>query len=184
VHHYAHHIGDYRAHTAHLTMVEDGAYRRLLDLYYLHERPLPADIALCQRLAACRSKEERAAVSAILQEYFTLEADGWHQRKADGVILEYQEKAETARKNGRGGGRPKTKIKPTENQSGFPSVPKDNPEETVTVNRKPVREAPTGLPVTDEASEPVAARESAEGAPTHDTASIIAKIAPTQRRAV
>lgn len=40
-----------------------------------------------------------------------------------------------------------------------------------------------GLPVT-EPSCPMAARESAEGARTHDTASIIAKIAPSNRRAV
>jgi len=138
VHHYAHHIGDYRPHTAHLTMVEDGAYRRLLDLYYLHEKPLPGDVATCQRLTACRSKEERAAVETILSEFFSLEADGWHQRKADAIIAEYQGKAETARKNGRGGGRPKTKEKPSENQSGFSSVPKTNPDETVTVNRKPL----------------------------------------------
>ena len=93
MHHYAHHLGDYRAHTAHLTMLEDGAYRRLLDLYYMHEKPLPADVAACQRLAAARSKEERAAIEVVLHEFFTLEADGWHQSRADEEVANYRKKA-------------------------------------------------------------------------------------------
>ena len=138
MHHYAHHLGDYRAHTAHLTMLEDGAYRRLLDLYYMHEKPLPADVSACQRLAAARSKEERAAIEVVLHEFFTLEADGWHQSRADEEVANYHEKAETARRNGKGGGRPKTQTKPRDNQPGYSSVPESNLCETVTVNRKPI----------------------------------------------
>jgi len=148
MHHYPHHIGDYRTHTAHLTMVEDGAYRRLLDIYYMHEKPLPADVAAVLRLASARSREERAAVETILREYFTLKEDGWHQGRCDEEIDAYQERAEQARRNGKTGGRPKTRNKPRDNPaitdpviSGFP---KHNPERTqtepsekLTVNRKP-----------------------------------------------
>lgn len=59
--HFAHHIGDYAAATAHLSFVEDAAYHRLLRLYYRDERALPSDVAACQRLVAARSREERAA---------------------------------------------------------------------------------------------------------------------------
>lgn len=143
MHHYPHHIGDYRTHTAHLTMVEDGAYRRLLDLYYMHERPFPADIAVVQRLASARSKEERAAVETVLREFFSLEADGWHQGRADHEIEDYQTRANVARENGkRSAGRPKTRKKPTskpsENQVGYSTDTQTEPSATLTVNREPL----------------------------------------------
>ncbi len=40
---YPFHIGDYAKKTRHLSWDEDMAYRRLIDAYYLHEGPLPAD---------------------------------------------------------------------------------------------------------------------------------------------
>lgn len=136
MYHYSHHIGDYRTHTAHLTMMEDGAYRRLLDIYYMHEKPLPRDVAAVQRLASARTREERAAVESVLREFFVLQEDGWHQARADEELETYHTKASTSRKNGKGGGRPKKK--PEENPAGFSQVPKNNPDETLTVNRKPI----------------------------------------------
>ena len=44
------HVGDYSAHTGHLEPMEDLAYRRLLDQYYLREGPLPADIQATAKL--------------------------------------------------------------------------------------------------------------------------------------
>lgn len=43
---YEHHLGDYMRDTAHLSMIEDAAYRRLLDAYYIREAPLPAATAI------------------------------------------------------------------------------------------------------------------------------------------
>lgn len=148
MHHYPHHIGDYRTHTAHLTMVEDGAYRRLLDIYYMNEFALPSDIALVQRLASARSKEERAAVATILHEFFSLECDGWHQRRADEEIATYQERADKARANGgKSGGRPrkpKPRHNPAETDSVIyglsnqnPDITQTEPGEKLTENRKP-----------------------------------------------
>jgi uncharacterized protein YdaU (DUF1376 family) len=150
MHHYPHHIGDYRTHTAHLTMVEDGAYRRLLDLYYMHERPLPADIAAVQRLASARTDDERAAVETVLREFFRPCSDGWHQGRADEEIQGYQARASKARENGQRGGRPKTQDKPSDNQSGYSSDTQAEPNEKLTVNREPLTNnqedmtAPTG----------------------------------------
>ena len=42
---YPFHIGDFTAHTSHLTWEEDIAYRRMLDVYYLREKPLPTAAA-------------------------------------------------------------------------------------------------------------------------------------------
>ena len=141
--HFPHHIGDYAAATAHLSFVEDAAYHRLLRLYYRDEKPLPADVPACQRLVAARSKEERAAVEAMLHEFFRLEADGWHQSRADGELVSYQIRADAARENGkRSGGRPKTggkpKVKPTDNQLGLPGDTHGEPSATLTINHKPI----------------------------------------------
>ena len=40
-----HHLGDYAKDTAHLSMLETGAYRLLLDRYYGTEQGIPADQA-------------------------------------------------------------------------------------------------------------------------------------------
>lgn len=109
--HFAHNIGDYAAATAHLTFLEDAAYHRLLRRYYQDEKPLPVDPAECQRLVGARSKEEKAAVRTVLQEFFTLGDDGWHQSRADREIETYHAKAEAARANGTKGGRPANRTR-------------------------------------------------------------------------
>ena len=86
---YEHHIGDYIKATAHLSMLEDAAYRRLIDAYYTKEAPLPSDRKACHRLARATSKPEREAVDTILHEFFTLEDDGWHNSRCDAEIAHY-----------------------------------------------------------------------------------------------
>lgn len=78
---YSHHIGDYARDTAHLTMLEDGAYRRLLDLEYATERPLPLDPRMLYRLVRAISKHDRAAVDTVLAEFFDKGPDGWTQKR-------------------------------------------------------------------------------------------------------
>lgn len=139
------HIGDYVAATAHLSLLEDAIYGRLLRRYYMQEAPLPAEIAKVARLAGARSPEEVEAVQVVLEEFFTLETDGWHNKRADSEIASYHEKAEAARENGRRGGRPRrtseTQQKPKETQpvsSGFENEtqPKAN-QEPITNNQEP-----------------------------------------------
>ena len=88
---YKHHIGDYAAATAHLSILEDGVYSRLLRIYYRDEKPLPLDLKAVQRLVGARSKDEREAVQTVLEEFFTREDDGWHNRRADAEIAEAQD---------------------------------------------------------------------------------------------
>lgn len=89
---YEHHIGDYAAATAHLSLIEDAVYSRLIRRYYLQEGPLPVDAAQVARLAGARSPDERAAVEVVLAEFFVLEADGWHQKRCDEDIARYHDK--------------------------------------------------------------------------------------------
>jgi uncharacterized protein YdaU (DUF1376 family) len=94
---YEHHIGDYAEATAHLSFVEDAAYSRCMRKYYATERPLPVDLKEVQRLVGARSREERQAVETVLKEFFTLEADGWHQKRCDADIDRFHDKQGKAR---------------------------------------------------------------------------------------
>jgi len=87
---YEHHIGDFDSATAHLTMLEDAAYRRLISLYYRTERPIPADVKDACRLVRANSKQEREAVAAVLDEFFELRDDGWHNLRCDEEISKFR----------------------------------------------------------------------------------------------
>ncbi|MNK69781.1 hypothetical protein D3C87_891770 [compost metagenome] len=91
---YPHHIGDYLKDTAHLTMIEDGAYRRLIDLYYLHEQPLPSEKRQVYRLARASSPAEKKAIDTILDEYFSLSDDGWMHRRCEEELSRSRGKTE------------------------------------------------------------------------------------------
>lgn len=93
---YEFHIGDFIKATAHLSMLEDSAYRRLVDAYYTREAPLPADRKACHRLARATSKAERDAVNTVLDEFFSLREDGWHQSRCDEELAKYAEKVPAA----------------------------------------------------------------------------------------
>lgn len=88
---YEHHIGDYAAATAHLSLLEDAVYSRMLRRYYLQEGPLPSDSRQVARLVGARSQDELDAVEAVLSEFFDLQEDGWHQKRADEDIARYRE---------------------------------------------------------------------------------------------
>lgn len=96
---YEHHIGDYAEATAHLSFVEDAAYSRLIRKYYASEKPLPADIKTVQRLVGARTKEEREAVATVLEEFFDLQDDGWHNTRCDEEIARYQDKQAKAKRS-------------------------------------------------------------------------------------
>jgi hypothetical protein len=84
--HFQHHIGDYAAATAHLSVLEDGIYHRLLRRYYETERPLPADIAEVARLIRLKHRHELRLLPRVLKEFFSLSQDGWRQSRADKEI--------------------------------------------------------------------------------------------------
>lgn len=89
---YAFHIGDYASATAHLSIVEDGVYRRLLDVYYTRETPIPADLRQACRLVRAQLDSEREAVEIILNEFFVLTPEGWRHARCDEEIERANEK--------------------------------------------------------------------------------------------
>ena len=96
---YQFHIGDYASHTRHLSPIEDIAYRRILDVYYLHERPLNAGLTSVARQINMREYEEQ--IKIVLTEFFTLTDDGWVNQRADQEIQQYRAKIEQASRAGK-----------------------------------------------------------------------------------
>jgi uncharacterized protein YdaU (DUF1376 family) len=94
MHYYQFHIGDYKSHTHHLSLIEDLAYRRLLDHYYLHEVPIKQrDIA---RQIGMRDYEQE--VLTVLDEFFTSAEDGFIHPRADAEIAKFKEFAEAGKR--------------------------------------------------------------------------------------
>ena len=93
---YPFHLGDYATHTAHLEPMEDLAYRRMLDLYYRTESPLPQDPTEVARLI--RLRDHAAAVRDVLTEFFDATPDGWRHKRCDSEIAKYKAMADGGRK--------------------------------------------------------------------------------------
>lgn len=92
---YPFHVGDYAAHTAHLDLLEDLAYRRMLDLYYLRECALPHDPAEVARLIRMRGNV--AEVTEVLREFFTEFEGGWVNGRCEEEILRMKDKQTKAK---------------------------------------------------------------------------------------
>lgn len=92
MHYYQFHIGDYKSHTHHLSLMEDLAFRRLLDHYYLHQAPIrQRDIA---RQIGMRDFEQD--VLTVLEEFFVSTHDGYINPRADKEIKAFVEHQATS----------------------------------------------------------------------------------------
>ncbi len=112
---YERHLGDYARDTGHLSPLEHGVYNLLLDRYYATEIPIPEDQA--QRICRARSKEEREAVDCVLAEYFSLSNGVYTHGRVEGEIDKARARIDSARSNGKRGGRPKKNPTGYENKT-------------------------------------------------------------------
>jgi uncharacterized protein YdaU (DUF1376 family) len=97
VNYFEKHIGDYIRDTVSLTMLEDGAYNRLIDQCYQTEKPLPLDKKLIYRLARATSTAERKAVDFVVDAFFRKTDEGYVQKRIQAEIERYQEKQRKAK---------------------------------------------------------------------------------------
>ena len=89
---YQHHIGDFNNATRHLSRLERSIYRDLLDLYSDLEKPLQLDFdKLARRIMV--EDGERGAMRDVLNEFFVLQDDGYHNARADREIASFQRMA-------------------------------------------------------------------------------------------
>ena len=90
MYYYQHHIGDYRKDTSHLSLIEHGIYRQLLDLYYITEKPLDKKSI---RLIGAKTDQEIAMAQLILNEFFEKKGTKYFHRRCDEEILNYKSKS-------------------------------------------------------------------------------------------
>lgn len=120
---YPHHIGDYKAATAHLTNDEDLAYRRLIEMYYDTEQNIPLDTQRVSR----RLRMGLDVVETVLNEFFFKSESGYKHMRCDHEIAEFHRKGDIARANGQKGGRRKATPVIENNPAGKQSVSEANP---------------------------------------------------------
>jgi uncharacterized protein YdaU (DUF1376 family) len=131
MHYYQFNIGDYVSHTRHLSPIEDIAYRRLLDAYYLSERPLNSGIAVVARQIGL--KEHEPEVHEVLQEFFKLTEDGWINTRADKEIAHFKGKIEQASRAGKASAERRNNPRSTD-------VQPTNNHKPITINQEPIKE--------------------------------------------
>jgi len=108
-------LWDYINTTLHLSNAEDLAYRRLLDLYYLTEKPIPLKTESVSR----KIRLVLDITESVLGEFFEKSETGFRNPRCDDEIAKYRRQVETNRLLGKRGGRPKkTEPKPNRNRTG------------------------------------------------------------------
>ena len=92
---YPFNIGDYAKHTKYLSMVQDLAYRRLIDLYYVTEGPIAANVEdIAESIGLVDHIQD---VSKVLSKFFLISEGFYRNTRCDEVISEYHAKADRAK---------------------------------------------------------------------------------------
>ena len=140
MHYYQFNIADYRKDTGHLTTLEHGIYRQLIDWIYLDEQPIPLDTKLVRRRLRLGSEEEAQALINVLTDFFVVDHSGYTQKRIFAEIKHYHANAEKNKANGIKGGRPPSNPTITHSVNlANPNITetKGN-QEPITNNHKPI----------------------------------------------
>ena len=135
---------DYQMKTIHLADAEDLAYRRLLDMAYITEKPIPLDTMLVSR----RVRIDQDIVEQVLNEFFEKTEDGFRNRRVEEEVLAYQaivdrnlrgslaaaEKAAERAEKGVKRRSPRTLNEPSGNQDGTKMEPSGDQNKNKNIN--------------------------------------------------
>ena len=99
MHYYQFNIGDYRRDTAHLSHLEHGIYRSLIDTYMLEESPLSGDMKELERKHLIRTANEKKALRNVLKDFFKFENSMFLHSRCDEDIISYRDKSLKASKS-------------------------------------------------------------------------------------
>jgi len=152
MHYYKFNIADYRKDTGHLSTIEHGIYRQLIDWYYLDEQPIPEETQVVIRRLRLGS-DEVTFLQNILSDFFVLGKTGYTHKRIEVEIKDYQEQVEKNKNNGKLGGRPK---KTQSVISGLPDQSQNNPNhKPLTTNHKPKGENATSVACPSDVSQQI-----------------------------
>lgn len=112
MHYYQFNVGSYRRDTIHLSPLEHGIYRMLIDTYYMDESPLTSDINKLMRTHCIRTADEKQALENVLNDFFFIDDDGmYHNEGCDEGLEKFYKKSESARKSAEARWKKKVKSK-------------------------------------------------------------------------
>ena len=83
---YSFYPADYARDTSHLSMIEHGAYRALMDHYYITGKPLPASALHLHRVCRAFASDEQDALNSVLHQFFTLTDEGWKHGRIEAEL--------------------------------------------------------------------------------------------------
>lgn len=118
MHYYKFNIADYRKDTTHLSIVEHGIYRQLLDIYYLDEGPLPEKGKL-MRLVCVRTADEERALDNVLSDFFEVTENGYENKRCNKVLEDIFSKSEKARQSAKARWKNKTNQNQEDNKENM-----------------------------------------------------------------
>jgi len=187
-------IGDYLADTAYLTTRQHGAYLLLIMACWKAGGVLPAaeaSLAAASKLGTKEWKEDRGT----LLSFFVKKPDGLHHKRITAELQKARDNTQKRREAGaagaaarwseHGNGDAEPIADEWQTDSNRISCGMAKGMRTVWQNDgpspSPVGEAPSGLPPDEQPPSPIAARESAEGAHTHDTARMLTHLGNLKR---
>lgn len=99
MHYYQFNIGDYRRKTSHLSLLEHGIYRSLIDTYLLEQSALCGDVPALMRTHCIRTANEKNALNNVLNDFFTFENERFFNSRCEQIISSYIEKSDKARES-------------------------------------------------------------------------------------
>jgi uncharacterized protein YdaU (DUF1376 family) len=128
MHYYEFNVADYRADTAHLSLLEHGIYRQLMDWYYLDEKPIPLATQVVMRRLAMGS-DGLHNLENVLTDFFHKTEKGYCHKRIEKEIAHYRARVVKNRVNGQLGGRPrKTQVVSDDYPSPGAANPNQEPE--------------------------------------------------------
>lgn len=130
--------GDYLRATVDLSMMQDGAYRRLIDWCFANEKPIPTDESRF-RVARAFTDEEREATQWVLDRFFEKTEQGYVNARIEEEIAKALPKIRAAKANGSKGGRPRKtqQVSKHETETGTQNEPQNEPKENQSRNLPP-----------------------------------------------
>jgi len=140
MHYFQFNIGDYASHTRHLTLMEDLAYRRMLDVYYLNEEHLPFKAEDVARLIGMR--DHILEIQQVLTEFFDQQEDGWSHKRADTEIAHFRDKREKASNAGKASAQRRSNVRSTDVQPTNNHKPITNNQEPIIHSKECLSETP------------------------------------------
>lgn len=95
--------GDYQRDTAHLSLMEHGAYNLLMDHYYSTGKPLPNNNTALYRICRAFEPAEQTAIDNVASQFFQPDDNFLRHKRIDRQLSERREFLDAQRESGKKG---------------------------------------------------------------------------------